>query len=149
MINPNFVIIFLLTAIICGCENSTASNQTVNDTVTVIQDKKLSSLHSEILRSMQSYMQSTKVSYTSEHIRLVGVILTEHYRKLENIRNKKQALMLVKDTVTKLNKLNEKSQGGLIETDQREMIAEFIIVAGAKHNLNEPNEDVTEAYRDW
>lgn len=49
----------------------------------------------------------------------------------------------------KLNALNERCDGELIGTDQREYICEIIIRIGYLRGFNDENEDVTEALRDW
>ena len=55
----------------------------------------------------------------------------------------------VQKTVMKLNALNEKSHGGLIETDQREMICEIINLAAAYAGYDAGTRDLTEEWREW
>jgi hypothetical protein len=54
----------------------------------------------------------------------------------------------VKDLVLKLNALNDRCQGSLIETDQREDICELIESSLTQASI--PFEgDVTEEWREW
>jgi hypothetical protein len=48
-----------------------------------------------------------------------------------------------------LNDLNAGCDHNLIETDQREDIAEIIIIAGNDKGYNELTEDITEEWREW
>ncbi|WP_167356145.1 hypothetical protein [Chryseobacterium jejuense] len=56
---------------------------------------------------------------------------------------------IVKSTVLKLNNLNEKCDYSLIETNEREQIAEIIILAGYEMGYNASDEDGTEEWREW
>ena len=55
----------------------------------------------------------------------------------------------VKMTVLRLNKLNEKCDFQLIETGEREQIAEIIISAGNLKGYNSLDDDITEEWREW
>lgn len=52
-------------------------------------------------------------------------------------------MLVVKDTVIKLNVLNTKCGSELNETDQREQIAELIIISSELMGYNTRNEDIT------
>lgn len=58
-------------------------------------------------------------------------------------------MKIVKSTIEKLNILNGKCEGSLIETTEREQICEIIISASAKKGYNTIEEDITEAWREW
>lgn len=69
--------------------------------------------------------------------------------KFQNLNQKKNGMKSVKNVVLGLNDLNEKCGHELIETDQREQIADIIILAGHLKNYNTRNEDITEDWREW
>ena len=94
-------------------------------------------------------MEYENVQYTKENVADAGEILTNHYLKLAHAKTKEEADNLVRETVIKLNHLNTLSKYQLIETDQRELIGEFIIKSGVIFGFNKINEDVTERWREW
>ena len=55
----------------------------------------------------------------------------------------------VKNLVLALNRLNEKTDYSLIETDARECIWEIIQSSAVECGLREASEDVTEEWREW
>ena len=55
----------------------------------------------------------------------------------------------VKTAVVKLNKLNDRCDGSLIETDQREQLCELIITAARGAGLSSDKYDITEEWREW
>ncbi len=90
--------------------------------------------------------------YTQKHIDQCSKIIDEFFSALKNtpdLKKNESILKTVKATVVKLNKLNDKCDGSIIETDQREQLCELIITA-AKHAGIESNEDdITEEWREW
>ena len=58
-------------------------------------------------------------------------------------------MKVVEKTVLALNELNEPCDEELIETGQREDIAEIIILAGNLTGYNSLDEDITEEWREW
>ena len=55
---------------------------------------------------------------------------------------------LVRDTVLRLNVLNDRCEGVLIETDQREDLCHILLVAARSAGMTEQG-DVTEQWREW
>jgi predicted transcriptional regulator len=64
---------------------------------------------------------------------------------------KKQEFILkaMKSAVVKLNKLNDRCDGQLIETDQREQLCELMITAAQRAGLVSTVYDITEEWREW
>ena len=90
--------------------------------------------------------------YTQRHIDQCSRIIDEFFGALANIPNltrNESILKAVKAAVVKLNKLNEKYDGSIIETDQREQLCELIITAAKHAGLNSDVDDVTEEWREW
>jgi hypothetical protein len=55
----------------------------------------------------------------------------------------------VKKVVLSLNRLNEKTEYSLIETDARESIWEIIQNSAVARGLKDVPDDVTEEWREW
>ena len=71
---------------------------------------------------------------------------------LEDVpRGKKNEAILkaVKAAVVKLNRLNDRCDGSLIETDQREQLCALIIAAANRAGLVSDVYDITEEWREW
>lgn len=75
-------------------------------------------------------------------------LIKDYLGQLENVDSKDEAMKIVEKTVLALNDLNEKCEYELIETDQREDIAEIIILAGNPKGFNSRDEDITEDWRE-
>jgi hypothetical protein len=99
--------------------------------------------------SMISYMESAKPSYSKRDVDECISILNEYTKQIAATTTKEQGMQIVKSTILKLNDLNDKCNGELIETGEREQIAEIIILAGNKKGYNAIDEDITEDWREW
>ena len=151
----NTILTFTVMFSLAGCDESQAEKNNVNSDIPIetieltIENKDILKTREDLIRGMLSYMESTEVSYTRADVAETEKILNNHYIKLRDIKTRNDAESLVKSTVIGLNHLNYKTDHELIETDQRELICEFIIMSGAMHGFNEKNEDVTEKWREW
>lgn len=112
-------------------------------------DKKLAETLAALVEGMREYMGDGDAAYDANDIAECEAILTEHANVIARVGDREAALEKVRATVLKLNALNERCEGELIETDQREDICAFIIRVGYLRGFNDENEDVTEVWRDW
>jgi hypothetical protein len=120
----------------------------------------------ELLDGMTSYMEfggaedkedpdydeEFDAGYVQEDIDQCGVILDTLFDAVAHAEgeDKQEAIMeAVKAAVLDLNELNEKSEGGLIETDQREQLCELITLAAQEAGLETNGQDITEEWREW
>lgn len=94
-------------------------------------------------------MRDANLSYSQKDIDYCISLLKDYVFEVFKAKSKKQALSLVKTTVLRLNDLNEKCDHSLIETNEREQIAEIIILTGHKKGYNTLDEDITEEWREW
>jgi hypothetical protein len=117
--------------------------------MSIIDNEDLQSLRDSITGGMLDYMSDADVTFTKEDVDECRRILEEHLECLAKVQDRDSAMVCVKTTVLRLNALNEKAGGELIETDQREGICEYIIKAGALLDFNGEDEDVTEEWREW
>ena len=100
-------------------------------------------------KSMLEYLEMAKPSYTKNDVNECENILNEYLAEIANSKSKDEGMKIVKNTVERLNTLNEKCDFQLIETSEREQIAEIIILASSKKGYNKPKEDITESWREW
>ena len=110
----------------------------------------------DIEESMYSYAQECKsdgdeCGYSPKHIRKCKKILQTYLNHLNKMTAPTDGIIMaeVEKTVLALNRLNEKTDYELIETDEREAIAEFIQTAALAFGLQEPDGDITEEWREW
>jgi len=90
--------------------------------------------------------------YTQEHVDRCSEIIDDFLASLEKVpdaQKNKYIMTAVKKTILRLNKLNEKCDGGLIETDQREDLAKMINLATIHAGLESSDDDITYKWREW
>ena len=89
-------------------------------------------------------------SYTNEDIERCMTIVDKYLGDLATGSKLSQQAIhdVVKTAVVNLNLLNEKCDGSLIETDQREDLCQLILVAATQAGL-ETEDDITEQWREW
>lgn len=96
---------------------------------------------------MVDYMSDA--DYGQRDVQKCIKLILNHLDQVENSSSKDEGLQIVKRTVVSLNELNERLDFELIETEERENIAEIIIIAGSLKGYNSRDEDVTEEWREW
>lgn len=136
----NYLVILIISLIIASCSNH-KSNFKMNN----IYTQKLNAL--EV--SMVSYMKEAEPNYTQSDVDKCLEILKEYLQKVGDSRSKSEGKEAVKSAVVSLNKLNEKCDYDLIETGEREQIADIIISAAAEKGYTTLQEDITEEWREW
>ena len=97
------------------------------------------------------YDPNFEAGYSQKHVDKCAKILDAYLAAMDRILEAGQDAKILseaKKTVLDLNALNEKCDGSLIETDQREQICELLIV-GAKHAGLTLDGDFTEEWRQW
>lgn len=99
--------------------------------------------------SMISYMENAEPEYAKEDVNKCVEILHHYIENMVNASSKKDGMEIVESTILELNSLNEKCGGQLIETNEREQIAEIIITTGNRKGYNSKEEDITEKWREW
>jgi hypothetical protein len=107
-----------------------------------IQKKK------DILEGMLEYMRSDETDYNETHIERCRNILDSFYDKSTASNNRDEFLLEVETTVRKINALTEEVED-IIETGERESICLLIMKIGSELGYNEPDEDITEEWREW
>ncbi len=115
----------------------------------LVDNPDLMRIKAGVIFGMREYMKIAHPDYTEKDIQFCNKVLDDHLVKVSVAKNAQAALDVVQATVLQLNELNDKVANELIETDQREGICEFIILAGHLMGFNEKDEDVTEEWREW
>jgi len=98
---------------------------------------------------MIDFIEPGESTYTKEDVDSCISIINTYLSNIEKSETKVEAMKTVEETVLLLNDLNEKCDYELIETGQREDIAEVIILAGNLLGYNSRDEDITEDWREW
>ena len=101
----------------------------------------------DILRWMYDFIEDEEdPDYNQKDVKECEVLLNKF---INDVRNEHQsAINAVKNLVLELNKLNEKCNYCLIETDQREQICELIFSVLEQNNVSYEG-DITEEWREW
>lgn len=112
--------------------------------------------NAEIKRSLENlekgmieYMEPGETAYTASDVNKCMTLMNNFLDKMSKSDFNEDDSKKVKEVVLSLNTLNEKCDHELIETDQREQLADIIILAGYLKGNNGRNEDITEEWRDW
>ncbi|WP_426473866.1 hypothetical protein [Chryseobacterium balustinum] len=152
----NSIFIFSTMIFITKACNGQNSKSEISERKTAkiekMESKDKSSLESQIVflkKSMIEYMETANPSYSKNDIEECEKILNNYLFEISDSKSKEDGLNIVKKTVEKLNKLNERCNFELIETSEREQIAEIIILGSSKKGYNRPEEDITEKWREW
>jgi hypothetical protein len=115
----------------------------------------LQQLKKEALEGMREFLAGQldgggEAGYTSADIGECGRILDAFLATVEDAERGDDDTVMgaVEFTVRSLNSLNERCDGHLIETDQRELIVELIQKAARARGVGR-GEDLTEEWRTW
>lgn len=112
-------------------------------------NETLLELKSDLLDGMREFMSDEEVAYGDAEVDRCGEILDELHAAIPTASDREEALESVRQAIVDLNELNTEADDALIETDQREMICEFIIKLCSSHGFCEADEDITEEWREW
>lgn len=105
-----------------------------------------------VVVDMLKYMAVDEAcGYSKKDVQKCEHILLRYLNKLNNLKSPTDDVIMkqVKKVVLALNKLNEKTEYCLIETDAREEIYEIIQGSAVECGLMPSIEDVTEEWREW
>jgi len=99
--------------------------------------------------SMMDFIEPGQTSYTENDVSSCMSIMNTFIDKAIETTSKDEFMKIVENSVLALNELNESTECELIETGQREDIAEIMIMIGFIKQYNSMEDDVTEEWRDW
>jgi hypothetical protein len=99
-----------------------------------------------------AYNPEFDAGYTQKHVDRLSEIIDDFLASLEKTpeAQKNEYIMdAVKETILRLNELNEGVDGSLIETDQREFLGKLINLAARDAGLESSTYDITYEWREW
>lgn len=145
------IILILVTIILTSCQKAPSnSTNIVEQPLETIRFETENEALAELEKSMKSYMEtSTPPPYSSADIEQCLEIIQNYLALMELSKSKAEGMKVVENTIIQLNSLNEKCQSQLIETYQRDIIANIIINASHKKGYNSIEEDITLQWRHW
>jgi len=142
--NFKISILFFFSVIFFSC-NYNSINKANQQGIEISNIKQIETLKKEMI----DYMEFAEPSYTLKDVEFCESILTDFITNIDKSSTIEEGTEIIKSTIFQLNELNKKCDFDLIETNERERIAEIIIKAGYKKGYNSLNEDVTEKWREW
>ncbi len=99
--------------------------------------------------TMINYMELAQPDYTESDVNECITILNVYVLDIIESKSQNEALEVVKSTILELNHLNNNCNGQLIETSERENIAEIINLSCYKKGYISEHDDITELWREW
>lgn len=131
-----------------------------NDRLRKLSEDEMSTeiqkIRERTLDGMRSYIEAVlkdngDPGYTDMDVDRCGAIIDSYIQRISSCKHgDEQSIMsVVRDTVFELNALNSEAGESLIETDQREDLAELIIKAAAVVGVGNGKDDLTEEWREW
>lgn len=121
-----------------------------NNTVNMLnRNPEIKALLESLETGMITFIEPGETGYTKKDVSNCITLLNSFLADLSQSENRNQGMTIVKNVVLKLNELNTSCDEELIETEEREQIAEIIIIAGHLKGYNTRDEDITEEWREW
>lgn len=115
----------------------------------LLDNQELLEALESLKEGMVDFLEASDEAYTKEDVDQCLKIIIGHLKRIELTSSRMEAMPIVRETVLALNALNKSCSFILIETDQREAIAEILIRAGNLMGYNAIDEDITLEWREW
>ena len=143
--------IMSLIFVSCGGNNNSNFEKNRNEQTQKITNKvkTINELKIDLRKSMIDYIKTGDANYNEKDVKKCISIIDKFLIDIKNSKSKEDGLLIVKNTVLQLNNINKKTNFSLIETMERENIAEIINLAGYEKGYNSKDEDITEQWREW
>ncbi len=112
-------------------------------------------LADKVISGIISYMgffdEDEECPFTKADVAKCEQILSDYLESLAVFSNptNQEIMDCVQETVLALNQLNEDTDYSMIETEERENIWELIQTSAVECGLQNPADDITEAWREW
>jgi len=113
------------------------------------ENPEIKRISASLKEDMIDYLEDIEDEYTKSDVEKCMNIIDTYLTDISKCNSTENAMLIVKKAVIELNHLNEKCGYALIETDQREDIAEIIILAAQLKGFDNDNIDITEEWREW
>jgi hypothetical protein len=135
-----------------SCNNNANNKNLVKQKEKIMvlsENQEIIDISKRLREGMINFIEPGVTSYTEKDVQKCMNILTLYLNEIEITNSKDVAMKIVEKTVLSLNELNENCGYELIETGQREDIAEIIKKPGSLKGYNTRGEDITEEWREW
>ena len=112
-------------------------------------------LADNVIGNMISYMgffeEDEECPFTKEDVAKCETILTYYLESLAALSDPtdEKIMVCVQEAVLALNQLNEDTDYGMIETEERENIWALIQTSAVECGLQNYSDDITEEWREW
>ena len=109
-------------------------------------------LQETVISPMAAYMNGCKeCGFTKADVAKCESLILTYLSALENLAEptNEKIMQHVQTLVLALNELNEKTDFCLLETEERECICEIIQSSAITYGLTDPEDDITEEWREW
>ncbi|MCX2680410.1 hypothetical protein OOZ15_10700 [Galbibacter sp. EGI 63066] len=113
------------------------------------ENLEIKKISEDLKIGMIEFIEPGETEYTISDVEKCMELINSFLAEISISNSKESGMLSVKNVVFELNDLNEKCGHELIETGQREQIAEIIILAGHLKGYNDKDEDITEDWREW
>ncbi|KQB40462.1 hypothetical protein [Flavobacterium aquidurense] len=113
------------------------------------ENTHINKTYKSLEREMIDFIELGEADYTLSDVRKCLSLLDNFLDEISKTDSRETGILTVKKTVLAINNLNENCEYELVETEQREKIADIIILAGHLKGYNHINEDTTEEWREW
>lgn len=121
----------------------------------LLRSNRADGVRQRLLDDMLAFMQDEQglpregfTDYSEADVEECARIVDSYLQEMSGTRDRAAILKSIERTVLRLNDLNSRCGGCLIETGQREDLCEIILVA-ARQAGSGTDEDLTEAWREW
>jgi hypothetical protein len=143
------LIINLILITLFACRQNGNNNQLSESKMNLKENAEIKKTIESLNTGMIEYIEPGETEYSEKDVEKCMKLIDSFLTDLSESDNKESGMEIIEKTVLKLNELNAKCEYELIETNQREQLAEIIILAGHLKGYNERDEDVTEEWREW
>lgn len=140
------LILIIILGFSCKSKNG---NNVKSKTMASIKNTEIQEIYTRLKQNMIDFFEPGETAYTEKDVEKCMNIIDDYIINIEKADSKKDAMFIVEKTVILLNEINEKCEYELIETEQREDIAEIIILSGSLKGFNTRDDDITEEWREW
>lgn len=113
------------------------------------ENSHINKTYKSLEKGMIDFIELDETDYTIADVEKCMSLLDTFLQEIEKTDSRENGLICVKKAVLAINDLNENCDFELVETEQREQIADIIILAGHLKGYNHREEDITEEWREW
>lgn len=139
----------IFTKTILNAKKSYHQNQNPQIKMNLKENTHINKTYKSLERNMTDFIELGEADYKRADVKKCMDLLDSFLEEIAKTESRETGILIVKKTVLAINDLNENCEYELVETEQREKIADIIIFAGHLKGYNHITEDITEEWREW